>query len=555
MVATVLGSGQPSDLYAMPRGRTWTNIDTLRLDHAYMVPDRFEPLRNGRIELIGSGYYGSGDRKAYGLVWEDTAWTARWAMATDNYAIWPAVTPLDREFLVWKTTTSVDSAYHEFSYIVTADVVDTAVTPPDTVARVDAASWSYAGTSWGTRRWVATRFGQQIPMPPLRIYRSDSPHQWRQMWVGGLNAYHGVVAAALDSVTVFVVTSDSDDRIHWGLLSDTTWSVQPGYPEIHGPQTPSIVRQSDGSLRLAWANTDSVVYTRVFANGAWGPTDTVRAVLPEAAQYLFYEAQVSREGGEHPALAWSGYASRIDVADYIWVSFAAEIGFGIGERIEGSWEGINPTLVVDENEDVWVAWWRLYDGIYWTHSYATATSSVPLVDEQGKHPRLRWTLSEAAPGTWWGVMRSTDGAPPERVGRARAGPGTTLTWADSSAPGAASLRYAIRRECRDVRYQVTSAYAEWRSRGAVLALSRRSANPASDAIELEVSGANAGSLEVLLYDLQGRTVSTLRMSTTGSGVDALRVPLGPRVRTGLYFLRVRGSDGRLSRGLKVAVLR
>ena len=62
-------------------------------------------------------------------------------------------------------------------------------------------------------------------------------------------------------------------------------------------------------------------------------------------------------------------------------------------------------------------------------------------------------------------------------------------------------------------------------------------------------------VEVSLYDLQGRRVLRDRLTTSGAGVDLLGLTLNSRVRSGVYLLRARGDDGRLSRVLKIVVLR
>ncbi len=479
-------------------------------------------------------------------------------MPGDNYFIYPALThPDSRQLMVWKSTSGPDSAYHYFSYIITADVVGDSVAPPDTVARVDAESFSYSGTSWDSTTWVSFRDGTGLEAA-LRIYRKRGSGPWRQMRTPGLFAYQGLRSVAIDSVTVLVVTGEESYDTRWALLRDTTWIVSPQVLWSLSCQAPNLARGPDGTIRCMCLGFDNGLYERTYRDGVWSEPDTVRAIVPHPDWgYIFYEVSASAEESARPALVWDGYAVQHDTAFYVWVAFPTDSGIGVGERIEDSWEASEPTAVRDENEDVWVAWWRWsqFQGAYWTHSYTTATSSAPVVDEESGRPRLRWTLSESAPGTWWGVMRSVGGAPAERVARVRATPALTVSWADSSAPAAASIRYAIRRECRDVRYQITSASAEWRSRDPRIALTRRSANPASDAIEFELSGAAAGRVEVVLYDVQGRVAMTQRAATSGSGVDALRVPFATSLRSGLYFLRVRGSDGRESRPIKLAVLR
>jgi hypothetical protein len=543
----------------MPPGRAWIPPDKLVLDHLYMVPDRFEPIRQGRIELVARGYYGAGGQKSYGFEWADSAWRVRWTLPRAAYYIWPALTPSDRQMLVWKAFPPVDSAYNYYCYMVTSDVVGDLLTPPDTIARVDASTLSYSGTSWGNRRWVVMQDGYSYPEPPLRIYRSDSGGRWVQVRTPGLDGLHGIEAVAIDSTSILVVTCEAASKLRWATLRDTDWTVDPAPLSSRAPLGPSLARLGGGSLRIGWATTDDFVCLRSYRGSDWGPTDTLRAELPyPEAQYLFYDVEQSSEIGATPAIAWDGYGlAAADGAYHIWVSFPRDSGYEVGQVVPGTWDDANPILVRDENEDVWLAWWRWdeRDGLYWTHSYSTAIPRTPAVDEVDGRPRLRWLLSEPSPYSWWGVMRSVNGAPSERVARLRASWVGAMSWSDSTAPPGASLRYSIRRECRDVRYQVTSGETKWRPRGAVLALTRRGSNPVSSTIDLDLSGADAGSVEVRLYDLQGRVVSSVRFTTAGTGIDELHVPLDSDVHSGLYFIRVRGSDGRISHALKVALIR
>ena len=193
--------------------------------------------------------------------------------------------------------------------------------------------------------------------------------------------------------------------------------------------------------------------------------------------------------------------------------------------------------------------------LFWTHSYTKSTAAAPIVTEVNGVPTLSWRLSEPSPRTWWGVMRSVDGGPFERVARVRAGPGEALSWADSSAPTDARIEYAIRRESRDVRYQVTSGAATWEPRRAVLELSIRGPNPSSPRLELEVVGASAGPLEARVYDLQGRVVASQQFRALGSGRDVLTLSLGRAVPSGLYIVGVRSHDGRRGTHRKLLLVR
>ena len=83
-----------SESSALPPGRAWTPIDTLKVNgHDYMVPGRFEPLRDGRIELVAAGYHGATEstygHQTYGLVWDDSTWRIRWTLNPDFARVAP----------------------------------------------------------------------------------------------------------------------------------------------------------------------------------------------------------------------------------------------------------------------------------------------------------------------------------------------------------------------------------------------------------------------------------------------------------------------------------
>lgn len=556
---------------ALPPGRAWTGIDTLKVNsHAYMVPGRFEPPREGRIELVAAGYFGpsvpaGSSHRTYGLVWADSVWRIRWSLDDQAYVIWPTQTPSDRQMLVWKTTNRIVSVPPDSSYIITADVIGDSVSPRDTIAKVRAEAWAYSGTSWGERRWVAVRDLDPSRGFFLRMFRSDRRGVWKELGPSPLTGWDGLAIAALDSTTVLVTSGEQRTGIRWGYLRDTT--LQEVLPPLSIDMTtdaPSLRlrRRRGGGFWCAWdASTPTPDYTdiiemRSFHDGEWSQPETLRTRKPVDAQHLFYQAELSAEGSDVPALAWYGYATTVpDAAYYIWTSFPTDDGPGIGERFEGSWGGINPTLVRDENGDVWLAWWRTYDGVYWSHTFTTALPSVPTVADRDHRPVVRWSLDRPAPETWWAVLRAEGDGPLTRLARLRATRDTIMSWADPSAPGGVLLRYAVRRECRDIRYQVTSADARWEPRGPMLSLLLRGANPAGGRIDFDVVGADSGAMDVRLFDVQGRVVAHLALRATGAGRDAATLTLPAGLQSGLYLLRVVAADGRATPPAKVALLR
>jgi hypothetical protein len=459
--------------------------------------------------------------------------------------------------LIWKTTEPVVDLY--YNQLVTADVVDGRVTQPDTIAKVATFAFAYTGTSWADRKWVQVRDEDRSApggAPSQRFFRSDAPGSWLEIAHNHLGDYTGsttIVATGPDSV--LVVMSQSRKGLTWGWLSDTSFTEVGKLNTSLLYSYPRLRRHPGGGYWLFWSEIDSLLFARAFRGGAWTETETLRVALPGGVRHFFYDSVPSHDDEEFPAVMTEGYGISGDNPDHIFVSFPTDSGFGVAERVEATRGSRIQTMGMDENGDVWLAWWVILDGLFWTHSYTKSTAAAPVVTEVNGLPTLSWRLSEPSPRTWWGVMRSVDDGPFERVARVRAGPGEALSWADSSAPTDARIEYAIRRESRDVRYQVTSGAATWEPRRAVLELSLRGPNPSSPRLELEVVGARAGPLEARVYDLQGRVVASQRFRVSGSGRDVLTLSLGRAVPSGLYIVGVRSHDGRRGTHRKIVLVR
>jgi hypothetical protein len=139
--------------------------------------------------------------------------------------------------------------------------------------------------------------------------------------------------------------------------------------------------------------------------------------------------------------------------------------------------------------------------MFFTHTYTVATSSAPTVSSASPSAALlgqpartvRWTLSEPAPETWWAVLAARDGGPYEEVARVRAALAVDMEWIDSSPP-AAEIRYRIRRESVDKRYELLSEEVVWEDPTAT-ELALVSANAEPNHVLLRWQGAGAGSLE------------------------------------------------------------
>jgi hypothetical protein len=141
--------------------------------------------------------------------------------------------------------------------------------------------------------------------------------------------------------------------------------------------------------------------------------------------------------------------------------------------------------------------------MFFTHTYTTATTSAPVVTGDASARDVRWKLSEVAPGTWWAVLTARDGGSFEVAARLRAGEDLDLQWTDTSAP-AAIMRYKVRRECVDSRYEWLSDEVAWDLATPIL-LSIAESRTYPDRVELGWFGRDAGSLRATV---QRRTDST-----------------------------------------------
>jgi hypothetical protein len=120
-----------------------------------------------------------------------------------------------------------------------------------------------------------------------------------------------------------------------------------------------------------------------------------------------------------------------------------------------------------------------------------------------------------------------------------------MSWLDDSPPQG-HLRYRIRRECLDTRYQWLSEEVHWPAKPEKRLWVRPPTRPLNTEVALEVESAARGTLEVQLYDVQGRIVLRRESQALGEGLDLVRLALGeargPLVN-GIYFVRVGDSAG------------
>jgi len=546
---------------AAPTGRDWTPIQRFAYGgHDYIIPSRFEPTLGNRLEVIAQGYYGPNHHRVYGFVWRDTTWSPRWHMDREAYVIWPCYTDSGVQMMVWRDVVERPPGVRSH-WLITADVQGDTVTPSDTVAAIDVFANQHCGAERAGMRWITTMEFDVIPLQSqlrTRVFAKRSTGDWKELPspLGSVSRLdNNTQVIALSDSTAMVVYAGGKN-LGWGVVNDTGWVRAPEHLQEDYATDMAYVRPSpDGTIWLSYGRHDSVSYVRRFRDGQWTEPDTMRWAFPTTDWHLTYVGAMSLDDRERPTLSGFAYSTS-GALEFIYVNVPTQDGYLRFERIPHSDGGLTPSVARDENGDVWLAWWKFLDGMFWIHSYTRATCSTPTLSERAGRPHLEWSLSEPAPGSVWSVLRSLDGNPEDEVARLTAPQVGGLSWTDSGVPAGARARYRIRRECRDVRYQwLSEASEEWQPRSALLVVTLRSANPVSGALEADITGAGAGTLSLVLYDLQGREVAREVKAARGTGRDPVRFSPGPGTRPGLYLLLAQSDGGARSSATKVVLLR
>ncbi len=541
--------------HALPLGRAWTPTERLvPPGFEYVASPRLDIDENGVPRMVGAAINLSTGDDGVGFAWRESTWVVAWQLGADPLFFWPVVSPPWTYFLIWG-----GGGPQNNGYLFMTEVLGDRVTAADTVASMQPYSVGYAATVSPTRRrWVGLAdYGKP------RLLYSDSAGSWHEIGaVQGLPRY-GLDVAALDDTTVIMMMaggfSGPTRGLHWGTSGGTAWMPGGNLPQYDvGAGWPRFRPRPSGGLWLAWASGEPYVGIATYRDGSWSAPESLDCVHQDAVAPQYSEIpDLSRDPGEYPAVAWSTTSGSTG-EETICACVPTDSGWSRAEELAGSHGGLFPTVARDLNGDVWVAWWgyrAVGGGAFWTHTYTAATSSTPVVTGAARRRVVSWTLSEPAPETWWAVLRSRTGAPFESVARVRAGPGLAMSWTDTSPPGA--LRYKIRRECVDTRYVRESAEVSWPRLAQATPIAIGVKNPARDAVEIRLTGAAAGRLDLELYDLQGRLVVRTQRQASGTGDDTLTLELQSlpaRVSPGVYFLRVVDAQGRPSNIARLVVL-
>jgi hypothetical protein len=505
------------------------------------------------VPLVIAEALGGIGQDMYVLGWADSAWRAVAHLGYGTKGIRPVISPPGTHHLIWNGLEEIETPQKILSHLVMAQLVGETLARPDTVALIYAGSLINAAAASRVRRWAAASdYGD------LRVFYSDHLGPWAEVPVPG-SADQGVAATVLDDTTALFAWRGDFEGPRAAMLRGAEWIPISAPPIIEqNSGAPRFRPRPSGGQWLSWAATEDHVGIASYRDGAWSPPESILCAYrrPEG-HYSQSAASMSQDDGEYPAVAWMPVSSRNGLTS-VCVCVPDDSGFPVAENLEGSDQGISPEVARDRNHDVWVAWWAPR-GMGWVHTYTKAITSTPVVVRAGRDRAVTWTLTEPAPDSWWAVLRARKHGPFEEVARVRAGPGLELSWTDDSHPPGVQ-RYRIRRESVDARYRWESEEARWppkRERPLVLKLPAMPVG-ARSVIEFAVQGVEPGSLEVRLYDLQGRLVAADRAVALGGEWDTVRLDLrtaSPGPAPGVYFLQVRDAAGQASETVKVLVLR
>ncbi len=544
----------------LPPGRAWTAATTLiEPGFGYVAFPRLERDTTGTPELYAIARWGPGGAKdAFGYRWADSTWQRTWSLGRGTGALWPVQSPPGLTYLVWSRLAVV---YELRTSMHMARVVADSVWAPDSVTEVSYAVTEYAGAASRRRHWllVEDRGYRELP-DSLRLYYSDGGLSYTNVPLHAPTNNYGLTLGVLDDTTAIVAWAAGwDIGVKWGIARGDDWQEGPLIPDP-GPQRPRLRARPGGRQWLAWV-IPWAPHVRItsFDGTAWSEPESLGCAYLNGTQFHGgFGAEMSRDGDEYdyPVVVWD--SQDWGGNDNICICVPSDSGFGHAVELAEGLNGGLPNVVRDRNGDIWVAWMmtNYVGGVRWLHSYTTATTDTPRVAAAGRLRQVRWALSTSAPRSWWAVERADGDGGFVQVARVRAGPDSLMGWTDTTAP-AGMVRYRIRRESVDRRYEWWSAATRWPAQGLGPWVLRVSANPASTQVAFEVMDAIAGALEVRLYDLQGRVVWRERRMSAGAGRDAFTIalpPAGGRIRAGIYFLRARDASGRESATAKVAVV-
>lgn len=537
---------------ALPPGRAWTPVDRYVVPgHTWFVSDWLNTDADGVPVVLGEAVGGIG-QEVHALRWVDSLWTVTWAGGFPTSFSWPTLSPPGTQYLLWKGVQGYDTPTGIQVDLVMGQFFGDHIGDLDTLGLFYAGNWVYSAGVSSRRRWVAVSDRRN-----LRLLFSDTLREWNEVEVSG-SGDQGVAVAPLDDSSALVAWAGLGEGLKWGVLRGTTWtegSLLDAPNSLAG--VPRFRRRPSGGHWLGWGTSADEHRNHLpmasFKDGTWSAPESLPC--PGLTNGFWTEnPDVSRDDGEYPAVVWVAVDATGTGRENLCVCMPTDSGFTAADHLP--YTGL-PTIARDRNGDVWVAWWDLFIGMFWLHTYNRATAEDVRIEGQGLHRRIAWTLSEPAPETWWAVLRARGDEAFTPVARVRAGSGLEMSWADSGPP-AARVRYRIRRESVDARYRWESPEVRWPGKGRGLIARLLDWRPIGHDGILELENAAPGPLELRVFDVQGRMLHGVQRISSGAGPESIAFDLaaaGGRVRSGVYFVSIRDASGQVSPSLRLLVLR
>jgi hypothetical protein len=565
LIAYVAGMtlvGSPAMAATRPPGRDWAPVENVtHPDIAQLLTTTFVRDATGRPALVGAALRNDDvAAKWVVLAWKDPGWKdSLWSSGRSGHMPTPVLAD-DGSLSLLSVTTPADlNGYPRLALW----SLDEQIAAPETIAvtTTQLSSFAYSAAITPAVRWAARAEQRPGESFVTRVYRSAGSGTWQETAQFGNDILNCAITALDDSRALLVVSGFASTN--WTVFDGTAWS-----PLFLFPRRALGMRFVNGPGGARWLVSAGPAAMHVDAwNGTgWTPVDTLEAVRDPGRGFVHIGwCEPAIEGGTRPAITWQENWS----AGPVWHSeghgaWPTETGWSPGFQIPQSDSmDVGPTVLLDPNGDAWVAWGWNYSTKRWTHTYVTAKTAAPGVERDGAGVRVTWQLSESAPLSRWSVQRDPGTGVFAVVATLTASTGTAMEWHDAAPPqpGPGGLRYRIHRESVDAAYGWDSEVTEYHGAVDVPDLAVRTEplrlsavrNPVGAAAAVELRGADAGDVELQVFDVRGRFLSRQHVAAGGPAVAIVRVDLS-RLPAGVLFVRAVQGGGRVSPAFRLVRL-
>lgn len=533
-------------------GRSWSAVEVYQPPgYGHALPDFLGTTSSGTPYAVPWFERGTFGRDAGRIEWVDSSWVQRWKLNhRTNYLYRMPALGSGPSGLVWNVPDFMPGTESR-QLVLSAWDHGSSASVPDTVGHMWAGHFSYGGAVAGSRRWVA--FGD-YPAPFLKLLYSDTAGFWKHISAPG-DGSNGIAMYPVNDTTALLAWGEArtPNGIRWGVVSGSAFNEGPRPPRSDGLSfNPEWIPRRSGGWWLAWVTKQNHIAMALLDGMSWVERiDLTAAYSPPGTHITDGIVDMLDVGMDRPMVGWT--ASRYGSYEQVYcLSIPSASGFGVGQPLATPTDAFGPHFTVDRNGDVWVVWYTFeFKGMYFMHTYTRAIAGAPVVTGTSDRRTIGWTLSEPGPGSWWAVLRSLGGDVFEEIGRVQAGPDAGLTFLDTSR-AAGPLRYRVRRECVDKRYEWLGPIRTWHPRKPGI-----SANPGpiADRIELLVQDVADGEVELRLFDVQGRVVWKTPARPRAGRIEVRLSDAPAPLASGLYFAVVVDGLQRTSEPVRLIVTR